>query len=95
MVKTLKRGVSINILLSKNYQDSISKLPLAGGTNLKNVKKILKEIGSFSKKNPNKKVGTFNIRWFVDRKGELAANRDLIKKNWLSGPPTQKIYVGR
>tara|TARA_Y100001954_G_scaffold76554_1_gene84043 strand:- start:4030 stop:5631 length:1602 start_codon:yes stop_codon:yes gene_type:complete len=72
MVKALKRGVDINILLSKNYQDFISKMPMAGGTNLKNVKKIKKQIRKYAKKHPNKKVGVFNIRWFVDRKGRVS-----------------------
>jgi len=72
MVKALKRGVDINILLSKNYQDFISKMPMAGGTNLKNVKKIKKQVRKYAKKNPRKKVGVFNIRWFVDRKGRVS-----------------------
>ena len=87
MVKTLKRGVDINILLSKNYQDFISKMPLAGGTNLKNVKKILAKRNKFAKKNPKKKVGIFNIRWFVDRKGRISKeegkDKDKLAK-WTS-----------
>ncbi|MEE2743112.1 MAG: phosphatidylserine/phosphatidylglycerophosphate/cardiolipin synthase family protein [Bdellovibrionota bacterium] len=87
MVEALKRGVNINILLSKNYQDFISKMPMAGGTNLKNVKKILKKVAKFAKKNPKKKVGVFNIRWFIDRKGRVSkeSGTDKLKlAKWTS-----------
>ncbi|MDC0255432.1 phosphatidylserine/phosphatidylglycerophosphate/cardiolipin synthase family protein [Bacteriovoracales bacterium] len=87
LLNAIKRGVDINIVLSKNYQDSIGVIPGVGGTNLKNVKKILKKIKKFRKKNPRKKVGKFNIRWFVDRKGRLSreygTDKDKLSK-WTS-----------
>ena len=87
MLKALQRGVDINIVLSKNYQDSLGMIPGVGGTNLKNVKKILKKMKKFRKKNPRKKVGKFNIRWFVDRKGRLSrefgTDKDKLSK-WTS-----------
>ncbi|MEC7182525.1 MAG: phospholipase D family protein, partial [Bdellovibrionota bacterium] len=72
LMSALKRGVNVNMVMSKNYQDIISMMPGVGGTNYKNVKKMMKELKKFKRKNPNKKVGKFNMRWFVDRKGRLS-----------------------
>ena len=33
---------------------------------------MMKELKKYKRKNPNKKVGKFNMRWFVDRKGRLS-----------------------
>ena len=96
IVETLGRGVDVNFLLSKNYQD-YNKLYQQGGTNNDAVnwirKKWLKLVSKKTKTSVNliteiqkgmikqeadkpkgqrKRIGDFNLTWFVTRGGNIS-----------------------
>ena len=97
IVETLERGVDVNFLLSKNYQD-YNKLYQQGGTNkdavnwirkkwLKLVSKktktsvnlitdiqkgMIKQEAGKPKKAKEKRIGDFNLTWFVTRGGNIS-----------------------
>ncbi|TDJ09453.1 MAG: hypothetical protein E2O68_00340 [Deltaproteobacteria bacterium] len=64
IINALKRGVDVNILLSRQFQDSIAKLPFQGGTNYENASKIYKATKGAK--------GKFRLNWFVDFRGRLS-----------------------
>lgn len=64
LINALKRGVDVNILLSRQFQDNLAKLPFQGGTNYENATKIY--IAT------KKAKGKFRLNWFVDYRGRLS-----------------------
>lgn len=71
IIGAIKRGVEVNILLSKGFQDNLASMPFQGGTNLENATKIYKATRGAR--------GKFRLNWFVDFKGRLS--RDFTKEN--------------
>lgn len=73
IVSALTRGVDINILISKNYQNYNGPFQEEGTnqdaiTKLKKYREILKKLN-------NKKIGNLNIKWFVTRGGLLSGKQ--------------------
>jgi len=93
VVSAMARGIDINILLSKNYQDDLGSIPGAGGTNSKNVKIILKKRKKLVQKGEKKTIGKFNLRWFVDRRGRLSENRTYTSHTKYIAADNQIVMV--
>jgi phosphatidylserine/phosphatidylglycerophosphate/cardiolipin synthase-like enzyme len=77
VLDAVKNGVTVNLLLSKNYQDYNAPFQEMG-KNSRAVKTTLDEINfelSKSKANPGKVMGSFNVNWFVTRAGFLSGKR--------------------
>ncbi|MFI5391920.1 MAG: phospholipase D family protein, partial [Bacteriovoracales bacterium] len=72
-----KNGVTVNMLLSKNYQDYNDKFQEMG----KNSRAVqatlseLKEEMAKMKPTPGKVMGSLNVNWFVTRAGFLSGKR--------------------
>lgn len=77
VLEAVKNGVTVNLLLSKNYQDYNDPFQEMG-KNSRAVKTTLEEIKvEMAKMNPNpgKTMGSFNVNWFVTRAGFLSGKR--------------------
>jgi phosphatidylserine/phosphatidylglycerophosphate/cardiolipin synthase-like enzyme len=68
------RGVDINFLVSKNYQNYNGPLQ-EGGTNEQAVKKLMEWREELVKKNGVEKTGQFNLVWFVTRGGAISGKQ--------------------
>jgi len=79
LMKTLRdamaRGVDINFLLSRNYQNYNGPLQ-EGGTNQDAVEKLNEWREELVKKNGADKVGQFNLVWFVTRGGNISGKEE-------------------
>jgi phosphatidylserine/phosphatidylglycerophosphate/cardiolipin synthase-like enzyme len=94
VISAMARGIDINILLSKDYQDDLGSIPGAGGTNSKNVKTILNKRKKLMKKKGKRKIGHFNLRWFIDRRGRLSQNRTYTSHTKYIAADNQIVMVG-
>lgn len=73
--KALERGVDINFLLSRNYQNYNGPLQ-EGGTNEQAVLKMIEWREELVKKNGVDKTGQFNLVWFVTRGGNISGKEE-------------------
>ncbi len=77
VLEAVKNGVTVNLLLSKNYQDYNDQFQEMG----KNSRAVrtslneLKEEMAKAKPNPGKIMGSFNVNWFVTRAGFVSGKR--------------------
>ncbi len=69
IIKSAQRGVQVNIVLSKNYQDHKANKPFQGGTNQSNVDKI---INALKKDKDPTNDNNVQFRWFKSISGELS-----------------------
>ncbi len=76
ILDALSRGVDVNIVLSKNYQDYNGPIQEAG-KNSKAVKSLMKERKRIVKDfgGDESKVGDLTIKWFVTRGGQISGHR--------------------
>lgn len=72
--KAMARGVDINFLLSKNYQDYNGPLQ-EGGTNEEAVKKLFEWREELVRKHGAEKIGQFNLVWFITRGGNISGKQ--------------------
>ena len=91
--EALSRGVNVNILISRNYQDEVGMVPMQGGTNLKVVKKLHKIRDGLFKKNP-KSTGNLDIRWYVSRSGEVSYKHTHATHTKFLSVDNQVVLVG-
>ena len=76
ILEALSRGVDVNIVVSKNYQDYNGPIQEAGKNSqavkslLKERKKLIKQFGG-----DESKVGDLTVKWFVTRGGQISGHR--------------------
>lgn len=73
----VRNGTTVNLLLSKNYQDYNDPFQEMG-KNSRAIKTTLNELKAEMAKmspNPGKTMGSFNVNWFVTRAGFLSGKR--------------------
>ncbi len=63
LIEAAKRGVRVELVLSKNFNDTSEKLPGQGGTNEKNVGLIYDELAR-AFPDPAERCARFDIRWY-------------------------------
>ena len=72
LVGAMKRGVDVEIVLAKEYEEFTESLPGQGGTNLPNVKKVLEQLRAAGVASP---CDRFKLRWYSsDCKVPLSGN---------------------
>lgn len=69
MLDAMRRGVNINFLLNRNYENMPAFFLREKGTNQMAAGWMARERSKLVKKYGEDKIGQFNLRWFVNRGG--------------------------